>query len=147
MSIMNRKFYEIPKNWLLLVAALVWMLAGFNVCRLGILSYFNIEVQWYFYLLSFVVFSLFGAMFYKISVKHIKRIINYKNKYQAIWKFFDIKGYIIMAIMMGGGISLREFKIVPDWFVAFFYTGLGFALFLAGVLFFVKFILQQNKLK
>ena len=30
-----------------------------------------------------------------------------------------------MAVMMGGGIGLRMAGLVPDWFVAFFYTGLG----------------------
>ena len=45
-----------------------------------------------------------------------------------------------MAVMMGGGIGLRAAGVFPDWFVAFFYTGLGCALALAGVLFIVNFI-------
>ena len=43
-------------------------------------------------------------------------------------KFFDVRGYLIMAVMMGGGIALRSFHLVPGWFIAFFYTGLGIAL-------------------
>ena len=34
----------------------------------------------------------------------------------------------MMAIMMGGGIALRASGVVPEWFIAFFYTGLGAAL-------------------
>ena len=41
----------------------------------------------------------------------------------------------MMAIMMTGGISLRAFGLVPNWFIAFFYTGLGASLLLAGLLF------------
>ena len=37
--------------------------------------------------------------------------------------------------MMSFGIGMRAAGIFPDWFVAFFYTGLGLALALAGVSF------------
>ena len=44
-----------------------------------------------------------------------------------------------MAIMMSGGIWLRSSGLVPDVFVAVFYTGLGCALASAGVLFWLMF--------
>ena len=44
-----------------------------------------------------------------------------------------------MAVMMGGGIWLRSSGLVPDVFIAVFYTGLGCALALAGVLFWLMF--------
>ncbi len=116
------------------------MIAGFNVVRLGIISYGVIERIWYLYLLSVVIFCLFGLMFFKMSQKHIRRIKNYEEEKRPFWNFFDLKSYIIMAIMMGGGIGLRAAGVFPDMFVAFFYTGLGCALFLAGVLFVYGFI-------
>ena len=36
--------------------------------------------------------------------------------------------------MMGGGIALRASGVVPEWFIAFFYTGLGAALAVAAQL-------------
>ncbi len=45
-----------------------------------------------------------------------------------------------MAIMMGGGIALRASGILPEWFIAFFYTGLGLALTVAGISFIVSYI-------
>lgn len=45
-----------------------------------------------------------------------------------------------MAVMMGGGIWLRFSGLVPDIFIAVFYSGLGCALTLAGVLFWVMFM-------
>ena len=137
------KFYKVSKRTLLLIAGIVWMIAGFNVARLGILSYRVIEIFWYIIVLSVlsaVVFLLFGEMFYKMTRKHIKRIKGYEEDFRPFWNFFDLKAYIIMAIMMGGGIGLRAFGVFPDFFIAFFYTGLGCALFLAGVLFVVEFI-------
>ena len=41
----------------------------------------------------------------------------------------------MMACMMSGGIGFRAIGVFSDIFVAFFYSGLGCALALAGVLF------------
>lgn len=137
---MKRKFYEVPKRALLMIAGIVWMIAGFNVTRLGIISYLAIELKWYLPLLSVVVFALFGTMFFMMTRKHGRRIKGYEQPYRPFWNFFDLKAYIIMAVMMGGGIGLRNAGVFPDIFVAFFYSGLGIALFLAGVCFVVEFI-------
>ena len=40
-----------------------------------------------------------------------------------------------MAVMMSGGIALRSSGLAPKRFIAFFYTGLGASLLLAGLLF------------
>ena len=131
--------FKVKKRTLLLIAGIVWLIAGVNVARLGIISYLEIEQQWYWFLLSVVIFLLFGTMFFKMSQKHTKRILNYEEERQSFWRFFDLKAYIIMAVMMGGGIGLRAAGVFPNWFVAFFYTGLGCALSLAGVLFIIDF--------
>lgn len=129
-----KKIFNVKKRTLLLIAGIVWLMAGFNVVRLGVLSYAVIEKRWYLYVLSAVVFVLFGRMFFKMSKKHTKRIIGYEE-YRPFWHFFDVKAYLMMACMMSGGIGFRAAGIFPDIFVAFFYSGLGCALALAGVLF------------
>lgn len=133
--------FHVKKRTLLGVAGCVWILAGFNVVRLGILSYRNLfSISVINILLSVLVFGVFGLMFYKMSIKHTKRIKGYKEEFRPIWHFFDIKAYCIMAVMMGGGIWLRGSGLVPDVFIAVFYTGLGCALALAGILFWVMYI-------
>ena len=124
----------VKKRTLLLIASIVWMIAGFNVARLGVMSYRNIERRWYLYLLSGLVFLLFGSMFFRMSRKHTKRILGYED-YRPFWHFFDWKAYLIMTCMMSVGIGFRAAGIFPEIFVAFFYSGLGLALTLAGVLF------------
>ena len=138
-----KKIVYVKKRTLLLIAGIVWLAAGFNVARLGALSYLNIERQWLYFILSAVVFSLFGAMFFKMSRKHTKRILGYEDR-RPFWEFFDAKAYLIMAFMMGGGIGLRAAGVFPDTFVAFFYSGLGCALALAGVLFFINYFRFNN---
>lgn len=129
----------------MLIAGIVWLIAGFNVARLGILSYLEIAPQCYLFLLTIAVFSLFGTMFYKMSQKHTKRIMGYEE-YRPFWHFFDLKAYIIMVCMMGGGIGLRAAGVFADIFISFFYSGLGCALALAGVIF-IKNYIGYDKLK
>lgn len=138
-----KRIFNVKKRMLLLIAGIVWMIAGFNVARLGILSYRMIERKWYYFIFSMVVFALFGIMFYKMSRKHTKRIIGYEA-YRPFWNFFDLKAYLIMAFIMGGGIGFRVAGIFPDIFIAFFYTGLGCALALAGVLFGINYICYER---
>lgn len=142
----KRKFFHVRKRTLLAVAGCVWLIAGFNVARLGVLSYREVPlisvVQ---ILLSVIVFCAFGFMFYKMSMKHTKRIKGYQEEWKPVWHFFDVKSYCIMAFMMGGGIWLRSSGIAPNVFIAVFYTGLGCALALAGVLFWIMFILYRTE--
>jgi hypothetical protein len=128
--------FHVKKRTLLAIAGCVWLAAGFNVARLGVLSYSEVKpVKAVQILLSAAVFCVFGLMFYKMSIKHDKRIRGYRQKTKPVWHFFDWKSYLIMAFMMGGGIWLRASGLVPPVFIAVFYTGLGCALASAGVLF------------
>lgn len=136
---MNKPFHHVKKRTLLAIAGCVWLIAGFNVARLGILAYMNMEITFVHILISLAVFCAFGFMFYKMSMKHTRRIKGYAEPTRPFWNFFDLKAYCIMAFMMGGGIWLRYSGLVPEVFIAVFYTGLGCALAGAGVLFWVMF--------
>lgn len=138
---MNRPFYHVKKRALLAIAGSVWLAAGFNVARLGVLSYIRLdEISAVHILLSIVVFCVFEFMFYRMSVRHTKRIRSYPQETRPVWNFFDLKSYLIMAFMMSGGIWLRNSGLAPEVFIAVFYTGLGCALGSAGILFWVNFI-------
>ena len=126
---------KVKKNTLLLLASLVWSIAGWNVLRIGIgcylpyLSIFNL-------LLSAAVFAVFEKMvFGRLVKKHTQRIQAYEQERLFFLHFFDTKSFVIMAFMMTGGILIRSFSLLPDSVIAVFYTGLGSALLLAGVLF------------
>ena len=142
----KRKIYHVKKRTLLAVAGCVWLIAGINVARLGVLSYIKLpQIKFLHVLLSSVIFCAFGFMFYKMSIKHTKRIKGYREEFRPIWHFFDLKAYIIMTVMMGGGIWLRASGVAPDVFIAVFYTGLGCALALAGVLFWIMFFTHKSE--
>lgn len=126
---------KIKKQNLLLLAAIVWMIAGFNILRIGIETYSSYKSPINF-TLSLLIFLLFWFMvFYKLTVKHTDRIQHYQEERQFFLNFFDLKSFLIMAFMITFGITIRTFQLLPDRVIAVFYTGLGAALFLAGITF------------
>lgn len=126
---------KVSKNTLLLIACLVWGLAGFNILKIGVNAYSNFlsPINFALSLAVFVIFQVF--IFGKLVKKHVSRINAYKENKQFFLNFFDVKSFIIMAFMMTFGIVLRATNIAPERFIAVFYTGLGSALALAGLLF------------
>ena len=130
----------IKNKYLLLIATIVWLIAGFNVLKIGVETYIN-YVTVINLLLSLAVFLVFWIMvFSKLVKKHTLRISSYESEKQWFYLFFDLKSFIIMAIMMTMGIVIRYYALLPDVFIAVFYTGLGSALALAGILFMVNFM-------
>ena len=98
----------VKRNTLLLLACLVWSAAGFNILRIGILAYPNYLSVWSF-LLSALVIAVFQRMvFGKLVKKHTARIRAYEEERHFFLKFFDVKSFLIMAVMMSGGIWLRS---------------------------------------
>ena len=125
----------VKKQTLVLIAALVWTAAGANILRIGVAAAFSVRWEWWMILFAIAVFGLFLAMFLRIVVKHLKRIYGYAERKHCFLKFFDVKAYILMGVMMTGGILLRTLGVIPDMCTAMFYTGLGGALTAAGLTF------------
>ena len=126
---------KVKRNTLLLLACLVWSAAGFNILRIGLMAY-PAYLTVLNTLLSVLVFGVFqGFIFGKLVKKHTARIQTYLEERHFFLKFFDKKAFAIMAVMMTGGIGLRASGLAPERFIAVFYTGLGAALLLAGLLF------------
>lgn len=136
---------KVKKKTLLLIACAVWSVAGFNILRIGLLSY-SPYISVINILLSMAVFAVFQYfIFGRLVKKHTARIQNYEEERHFFMKFFDIKSFIIMAFMMSGGIYLRASSLAPERFIAVFYTGLGSSLLLAGILFGKNFLQYKTK--
>lgn len=84
------------------------------------------------------MFCGFHPMFSRLVKKNSQRITDLDGERHNPLRFFDRKGYIMMAVMMSFGIGMRAAGLFPEWFIAFFYTGLGVALALAGTSFLMR---------
>jgi hypothetical protein len=132
----------LPKNQLVLLAGLVWCVAGTMVCLVGLPLQLTLA-QRHLILVPlaasvFVVFYRF--VFSRLVVKHTRRIRAETEDRLPWWQFFSRSSWVVMGVMMGGGLVLRHSHLMPDWMIAFFYTGLGIALFLCGVRFLGVFV-------
>lgn len=128
--------YGVNRNVLLITAGIVWIVAGVNILRIGIVTWLDQSDHWLFKVCeASVVFLLFFVfVFKKLYDKHTQRIENKKDS-NCPFAFFDVKGWIIMTFMITLGITVRKFHLLPDAFISVFYTGLSLALIFTGVLF------------
>lgn len=128
--------YGVNRQVLLLTAGLVWIMAGANILRIGIVTWPNASQHW---LLKVgetaIVFLLFFAViFKKLYNKHTQRIIQKEDK-NCPFAFFDAQGWVIMIFMITMGVTIRALHLLPDSFISVFYTGLALALVFTGLRF------------
>ncbi len=121
----------------MLIAGLVWCAAGAMVCMIGLpLELSLAPSQLILVPLAVVIFlAFYFLVFSRLVRKHTGRIRAQTEDRLPFWHFFNASSWVVMAVMMGGGMALRLSHLVPDWMIAFFYSGLGLALFLCGVRF------------
>jgi SanA protein len=137
MSLFNKIKPGVPKRYLLFVAASVWTFAG---CMLwwraaAMLIKEDFPLQW-----SFAIAVSWGSLFYllmfaKISLKHSRRIFDLDIDRPCVFSFFSGKSYIMMLIMISGGIFLRVSGAVDLVIIGVFYMIMGFPLFLSSLRF------------
>lgn len=144
MESLRQSFYTfkmvVEKKYLIGLAGIVWMLAGFMVVKTGLPLFIQSGRYLLQILLSCTIFLIFYFLiFSRLVKKHVQRISADERKRMPVLEFFDTKSYIIMVVMITGGITIRKLQLMPLFFIGFFYVGLGIALFLAGVMFLYNF--------
>ena len=128
---------HLPKNHLILIAGLVWCAAGAMVCFIGLPLEFGLAPAHLVLVpLAVVIFlAFYFFVFSRLVRKHTGRIRAQPEERLPFWHFFNASSWAVMAVMMGGGMALRLSHVMPDWMIAFFYSGLGVALVLCGIRF------------
>ncbi|WP_291581752.1 hypothetical protein [Bacteroides sp.] len=129
--------YGVNRQVLLITAGIVWIVAGANILRIGIVTWLNDSQYWLFKIgEATIVFLLFFILiFRRLYYKHTERITQKKQEKNCPFSFFDVKSWIIMIFMISLGISIRSLHLLPTCFISVFYTGLSLALIVTGVLF------------
>lgn len=130
---------KVASKYLECIAGIFWSVAGFNVARIGLLAWEpalgNLANLWMQSAATLSVFAFFfGFIFRRMYNRYTVRFAQLPL-YSPIWHIFDCKGWIIILFMIGLGVTLRAFHLVPLYFIAFFYTGLGTALLFTGIRF------------
>ena len=133
---------KVKKNSLLMIACLVWGIAGINILRIGLLAY-PAYVTVGNIILSVAVFSVFQYfIFGKLVKRHTQRIRTYEEEKQFFLKFFDVKSFVIMAVMMTGGIYIRESALDRRYSLQYFIPDLAHHFYWQG--FFLAEIISER---
>jgi hypothetical protein len=139
----NNSFLEtckpgIPKRYLLFVAALMWTFAGGMLLYRGFSSLKFDTSRHLFEELGSIIGGLifYVFMFSRISLKHIKRILNLPIDRPCLFSFFNWRSYFLMSIMISCGVTLRLTGIVPLFYLSIFYITMGTPLFLSALRFY-----------
>lgn len=143
---MKKFIPHVTPKYLLLIAGIVWIIAGVNVVKIGLTDFIlNWNGQGWYVLGSLLVFTIFMRfIFYPLVKKHHIRILKMEDKRVPFYKFFDVKSYIIMICMITGGILVRSAHILPSIAIGVLYCGIGFSLMGAGILFLTKFLITKD---
>ena len=130
----------VPKRWLLMIGGVMWTSVGILLIILAVgwlLAAPSIGML----LLGLlgVGISIFAnqAQFTRLAKKNIRRILNLAEK-ASVFAFQAWTGYLIIAVMMTGGMLLRH-SIVPKPTLAVVYLSIGGALLQASVRYYIQF--------
>jgi hypothetical protein len=66
----------------------------------------------------------------------VNRIIHHKYERPCIFGFFDLRGYILMSLMIAMGIMVSRWDVIPEIYKGTFFISLGLSL-LASALFYI----------
>ena len=125
------------------IAAAIWGIPGINIAIIGVKTYMlmNPDDLWWLMLITVAVSIFFFTILRRVVRKYSERIATLPDSVM-IWQIFPPKGWILLAIMMCLGITLKHIPDVPMSFTASFYSGLG-PMLIVSALRFAAFVLHK----
>ena len=137
---LHRFIPQVSKRNLLIVAAAVWLFAGLMLFVRGKIMYFSnggtfdkrIFISVFFGIIFYV------GVFSEVSNKHVQRILTLKNEFVPFYQFFNKRSYLMMALMITLGITLRKTEIVSPDYLGLFYMTMGIPLVISALKFLYK---------
>lgn len=143
---LNKYTPSIKSTYLLVLAGLLWLSVGLMLCNFAYHWLLYYEGKFTIYILSgglvlAIVFNRFK--FRKFASKNIERI-KAKGVKSCFFSFISWQTYIVAAIMMTMGITLRHSSI-PKEYLSILYIGIGGAMFISSFSYFKIYYLLAIK--
>jgi len=135
----------IQTKYLVLIGGIVWSVVGILLCRLALLWLSKSDI---FVAIGLALSGIFLSLlihhlgFLKIADRNIERILSMKAKV-CIFGFQPWKSYIIIAIMIGMGITLRHSSL-PKPYLSIIYLGFGGAMIMSSLKYYWAFLKNFN---
>ena len=130
----------VPKTVLIAIGASIWGFAAFRILQMGFLYIeehaLHHSVNYLIGIAGFIPFFL--LVFRKVSLRYVTRIINLSDQRPCMFAFFDLRGYIMMSLMISLGIAVSHLKIIPEIYKGTFFISLGLSLLASSVFYIVE---------
>lgn len=138
----------VQKRTLLLIAGCAWTIAGVILIfrsllwLIGANHHLTMEIG-----IGIVLGILFYILlFARISKKHITRITLIRIDNPCFFSFFNFRSYLLMAIMISGGITLRLSGLVNPEIIYTFFLCMGIPLLVSAWRFFYSYAKNKKSL-
>jgi hypothetical protein len=128
MEWINKLKPGVHKNWLQLLAGVIWTGVGLYLIYLALGWIFQpgITSNWYYWLPGIILASLiyyFG--FSKLARKNSRRIQELPVEKPCLFAFQEWHSYPLVLFMIGLGIGLRIYSPIPKPLLGIMYLGIG----------------------
>lgn len=126
--------FGVSRKSLLIIASVVWFLAGGLLIFRGVYGILNIPAASALKVALSVVLGLvfYFSVFKRISLKHINRIKQMQSDKLPFYSFFPTRSFVIMMVMMSMGISLKISGVLPESLMVYFFPVMGLPLFISA---------------
>ena len=138
----------VKKRTLLLIAGCAWSIAGGILISRSLSHLISVNHHLAMEIGTGIVF---GSLFYlllfaRISKKHITRINLIEIDNPCFFSFFNFRSYLLMAIMISGGIMLRLSGLVNPEIIYTFFLCMGIPLLVSAWRFFYSYVKNKKSL-
>lgn len=146
MNFFERIKPAVRKRTLLLIAGCAWSIAGGILITRSLIYLIGLNHN---LTLEIGIGILFGILFYillfaGISQKHITRITLIKIDNPCFFSFFNFRSYLLMMIMISGGILLRLSGLINQEIIYTFFLAMGIPLLVSSYRFFYSFVKNKS---
>jgi len=124
----------VPRTTLYLIAGIAWTTAGSILFGRGLVNLIHLKTHLMIRLLVGLVLGIgfYLVLFYRISARNIRHIQLIQVSNPCAFSFFNLRSWLMMTLMISGGITLRKLNIVTPAYMFTFYVVMGVPLLVSA---------------
>ena len=136
------------KTWLIIFSGVMWSGVGLFLISLaaGWFQQVSYRARWMYWAAGLAAAAAIARWgFSRLARKNILRITAISSPAPCFFAFQEWHSYLLIAFMMGLGITLRKFTPIPKPLLGVLYTGIGGGLFGASITYYYYLIKIKHK--
>ncbi len=138
---------SVNRRALLLVAGCAWTIAGGILITRALVALLTMGDHLFPEIVIGIILGIgfYLLLFARISKKHISRITLIKIDNPCFFSFFNLRSYILMMVMISGGITLRKLNVIEPHILWTFYLTMGVPLLMSAFRFYYSWVKNKKE--